>query len=238
MVAFSAAALPAAAQDGATFDWSGFSTGVYAGGAWGTVNADQLRTDSFGGVLLNDPSAPYDFNAGAFNGGVQAGYDVQRGNIVYGVGAEFGWMPFDEQVVDLTTLPGPVPNAHPVTTFSTDFQGAITGRVGYAFDNVLVYGRAGVAFVRATGESEDSCGRGFCGVITVDANGNGLVPGYTLGAGAEMAFNENWSIGAEYRFADYGSLELSGIGSNGLEYHQDLDLDAVHAVRVFLNYRW
>ncbi len=105
-MAFSATVLPAAAQDGAVFDWSGFSAGVYAGGAWGTVNADQLRTDSFGGFLLNDPSAPYDFSTGAFNGGVQAGYDLQRGNIVYGVGAEFGWMPFDEQVLDLTPCPG------------------------------------------------------------------------------------------------------------------------------------
>ncbi len=50
-----------------------------------------------------------------------------------------------------------------------------------------------------------------------------------------MAFNDNWSIGAEYRFADYGSWKSPASEANGLEFHQDLDLDAVHAVRVFLN---
>ena len=105
------ASVPAAAQD-----WSGFYAGVYAGnisGDWQHLNPD--------GSVYN--SGPYssDRIAGAF-----AGYNLQRGNMVYGgelAAGRSGDFCFEEFPPECTD------------TFVD-----LKGRVGYSTGSVLVYG--------------------------------------------------------------------------------------------------
>ena len=92
------------------------------------------------------------------------------------------------------------------------------GRIGYAFNNVLLYGTGGLAFgslkvERAGGFSESTTSAGW-----------------TMGAGAEFAINQNWSAKVEYLYVDLSDRNymLTGM-SNGYSFS---------TVRLGVNYRF
>ena len=97
---------------------------------------------------------------------------------------------------------------------------SIRGRLGYAFDRALVYATGGVAFLDLDGKDK-----------TVGVNGvDYSFTGWTIGAGIDYALTDNLSIGAEYRFTDFGS-ETEAFKSAEGSYDEKLDLSEVHAVR-------
>jgi outer membrane immunogenic protein len=85
-------------------------------------------------------------------------------------------------------------------------MGLLTGRVGYAWDRLLVYGKGGAAWVH------DTYARGF-GIPTAGfpagtffaQSQNNTVSGWTLGAGVEYAFAPNWVAGIEYDYLQFGT---------------------------------
>jgi outer membrane immunogenic protein len=66
---------------------------------------------------------------GAFGGG-QIGYNFQRGNLVFGLEADF-------QGADIS---------QPAPGMAIDYFGTARARVGYSFDRALVYGTGGYAY--------------------------------------------------------------------------------------------
>src|SRR5262245_57814815 len=66
----------------APFSWTGFYIGGNIGGAWNQSNV----TDSFFGLVFNNPS-----NNGVFIGGGQVGFNYQFSNIVLSVESDFDW---------------------------------------------------------------------------------------------------------------------------------------------------
>ena len=65
--------------------------------------------------------------------------------------------------------------------------------------------------------------------------------GYQLGAGAEHALNDSWTVKAEYVYLDFGNATISGTGVGGVfngrlfNIHSDL---WVHTVRIGLSYKF
>jgi outer membrane immunogenic protein len=219
------------------YNWSGFSIGGFAGWAWAEADVSQLYNRSEN-VFLNNPSGPFGLDDEGFNGGVQVAYDRHWRSFVFGVGGEFGVLELDKTIEDPTTLPTPIAGSDPDTSFSSELYGAVTGRVGFAYKRLLVYAKGGVAFLDADGSTVDDCPRAFCGVVTVEADGSDVLFGWTAGAGIELALTDHWSFGGEYRFYDFEDLKVSGEGTNLLTYSQDIDIDTIHTVRGFANYRW
>ena len=92
---------------------------------------------------------------------------------------------------------------YPVTTASATFTNrwvtTATGKLGYAWDRLLVYGKGGGAWIGANNPS-----------LTVNGAGTALTSsttnnfGWTAGVGVEWAFAGNWSARAEY---DYIGLQ-------------------------------
>jgi|HubBroStandDraft_6_1064221.scaffolds.fasta_scaffold581001_2 outer membrane immunogenic protein len=78
----------------------------------------------------------------------------------------------------------------------------IRGRAGFAVDQVLFYGTAGVAFVDV---SDEITATGF-GTLY---NASQVDFGWTVGAGVEAAFAQNWTARVEYLYVDT-DLSLSG----------------------------
>ena len=108
----------------------------------------------------------------------------------------------------------------------SSIQGSIRARAGYAFDRMLFYGTAGVAF----GE--------FGGNFQIYGNDTNLATfyggdqltttrvGWTLGGGVEYAINRRWSVTGEYRYSDFGHLtNFAAAGSTGVFYTADRHLD-------------
>ena len=77
----------------------------------------------------------------------------------------------------------------------------MTGRIGAAFDRLLVYGKGGVAF------AEDKST--FTPVGGATATDTTTRVGWTAGAGLEYALTDNWSVRAEYDYLGFGSKQLS-----------------------------
>ena len=139
---------------------------------------------------LADPGA-YD-SAGCHNStggtvGGQIGYRVQSGGWVFGLEGQGNWANFSGS--NLTPVGG---NPFGGLTDRTriDAFGLITGQIGYSWNNVLGYVKGGAAVVS---NKYDAFTPGVPFAATNDTRW-----GATLGAGLEVGFAGNWSIGAEY----------------------------------------
>src|SRR6266705_5884204 len=145
VAALAVGALPAAAADVATrpiykaptltptyYNWSGFYVGGHVGGAW----SDKDWTQTAPGAFVGNAAS---FNADGFIAGGQIGYNWQTGNWVFGIEGQLSWSGADGAGVQTIT---------PAWTSSTDINwiGTVTGRVGYAWDRLMIYGKAGFAW--------------------------------------------------------------------------------------------
>lgn len=123
----------------------------------------------------------------------------------------------------------------------SDWLATVRGRAGFAVDRSLIYVTGGAAFSRLhysqvyTDTLLDGAG-GF--------NVSQTKTGWTIGAGWEYAFTNNWSIKTEYphmRFSSFGATGLitdnAAGGANSNVRHgavrEDIDI-----ARVGLNYRF
>ena len=81
-----------------------------------------------------------------------------------------------------------------------DWIATATGRVGYAWNNVLGYVKGGWAYASYSDYVQDNFG-------FVDASGK--KSGWTLGGGVEFALSPNWIFGVEYNYYDFGSINVN-----------------------------
>lgn len=201
----------AAAQDPA-YDWSGAYVGVQAGHGWGDSRFSDIGIDS------------NTFDIDGFLGGVTLGYNYQFDpHWVAGVEADFSFAN-----VEGTFGPGNlgVPGGGtwncPTGACVTDVKWFSTARarIGYAFDNVLLYGTGGLAIGRVESQIENALSW-----VVKDTN-----VGWTAGAGVEYAVNANWTTKLEYMHVDLGWT-----GENAIGFKSDAQIDVV---RVGIAYKF
>ena len=151
--------------------WQGFYIGGNLGAAFDANN-----------VSIKDLSADQDLslkfsNDTEFIGGVQAGYNWQAGSLLLGV----------EGDIDFAN--------------NIDYLASIRGRLGFATENWLFYGTAGVAFIDTnTSVTVVSASDGPFGfnVGTTDT-------GFVGGGGIDYRIGPNVSLGVEGLYYDFGS---------------------------------
>lgn len=183
-------AAPVKDQAAPVLSWTGFYLGGHAGGAWSKVNFN----DSF--TLAPNVTNSGRFSADGAIGGVQFGYNLQRGPLVYGIEADLGGMGLSGSKSFL--LYGVEDSS------STRFYGDITGRLGYAAGRNLFYLKGGAAFLNGNFKF-DALGSGG---ILHSYRENDTLWGWTLGSGVEYELHPHWSIKAEYRHFDFGNTSL------------------------------
>jgi outer membrane immunogenic protein len=194
-----------------SFSWTGF----YVGGELGWIGTNPEYTA--GAVLLGTP-----FVVSAATGkdgvsyGVLAGYNYQVGNVVLGIEGDFeGWT---VGKIRYTAITGDFLTAH------SKWGGSVRGRLGYAADRVLVYISGGAAFV-STETSIPTTG--------ISIGGEDTRVGWTVGAGLDYAFTNNWFTGFEYRYSQFQSksfiypIPVLTLGTIGLK--QDLSNNQIMA---------
>ncbi|OCK56943.1 outer membrane beta-barrel protein [Bradyrhizobium sp. LMTR 3] len=241
-VALIAFAAPAAAADlaarpytkappapiAAVYDWTGFYIG--ANGGWGSGRKCwDLTADVVGPFVPPLAEGCHDATGGTAGG--QLGYRWQAGTWVFGVEGQGNWADFTGSNTSLALL-APTENESRINAF-----GLITGQVGYAWNNVLLYVKGGAAV------TSDKY-RGFdipTGLLVDSAKETRW--GGVVGAGLEVGFAPNWSVGVEYNhlfmgdrdvdFAASGIFAPAGSFSRTSNISQDVDL-----VTVRVNYRW
>jgi len=209
----------------AVYDWSGLYVGL--NGGYGTSRNCWSVDDPI-------PSGCHDATGGTFGG--QIGYRWQAANWVFGLEGQGNWADFSGS--NPTTYD--VRLGVPLYTNHTKIQsfGLITGQVGYTFNNVLVYAKGGVAVV----DNRFDYIRASDGYV---ASVSETRWNPTVGAGVEIGFAPNWSIGAEYNHIFQSTKDLTlqncaydrgykcGYATEGLHVRQDVDLALVR-----LNYKF
>jgi outer membrane immunogenic protein len=79
----------------AAYDWSGFYVGINAGIGGGTAKHPFSIVDTAGTSLVD---GSVNLNGNGFTGGVQAGYNVQSGALVWGVEGDIQYAHIDNRV--------------------------------------------------------------------------------------------------------------------------------------------
>lgn len=226
--------------DDVPFIWTGFYAGAQLGGLanWSDISDPQ------GGSLFGNPN----IGAGSFAGG-QVGYNYQSGKIVYGLEADAAF-PEIEGTSTCSSLSGSFINSN--CKAGINAFGTLTGRLGLVVgpdDRSLIYGKAGAAWYTGTLDiaTNDS---------TTGASGNTFTTrrddlsqwGWTLGAGAEYALTGNWSLRAEYDYANFGSqsvtllptvvMDSAGAVVESVPARSGHISSDLHSFKVGLNYRF
>ena len=114
--------------------------------------------------------------------------------MLLGVEADFDWLPNASNTGNGTIVPAAGGNTIQVTgnnRWVTD----VTGRLGYGFDRVLVYGKGGWAWV---GSSNNTVTNATTGASFTGA-GSTSNDGWVAGAGVEWAFWGNLSARVRIR---------------------------------------
>lgn len=200
------------------YNWSGFYVG--ANGGWGSSrNCWDFAGTAATPLAANISEGCHDASGGTVGG--QIGYNWQMGTWVFGLEAQGNWADFKGSNVSLITSFGTT-NESKVDAF-----GLFTARVGYAWDNALLYVKGGAA---VTSDKYTVYGN-RTGVITDTANETRW--GAAVGAGLEYGFAPAWSVGVEYDHLFMGSRDITFATTSIDRIKQDVDL-----VTARINYRW
>lgn len=186
------------------FTWTGFYIGGNIGYGWSRFSAEgDSRTAK--GVL----------------GGVQAGFNYQIDRFVIGVEGEYTWsnVKLDEPLFGGTL------------TLKNDYFATAAGRIGYAFDRILLYGKVGAAWTRDKWDANDGTG----GTATATSNRTG----WLFGGGVEYAVWDSVSLKLEYNYLMFPSVtpSFTTTGTLSVEGSGNVKLNT-QVVKLGLNYRF
>ncbi|MCP3462821.1 outer membrane protein [Bradyrhizobium sp. CCGUVB23] len=214
LVATSLAAVPASAadliarkaplQETQVFSWTGFYAGAHLGG--GSVYETQTFLGTTG-FAIDPVGTSYTTNRSSVLGGINAGYNYQVGHVVLGVAGDVsGTRANGSSVTPAINVPGFVLTSNG----RTDWYATLTGRLGVTFDQVLLYGKGGVAWSR---QVYDGRADGFASVIYSPFSD--IRTGYVVGAGAEWAATRNISMFAEYNYLNFSTKTYNVTDTTG-----------------------
>lgn len=150
--------------------WQGGYAGVNAGFQGG--RADNLGTKPSGVA-----------------GGIQAGYNVQHSQFVFGGETDLQLSASDDNFA--------------AWKFSNPWFGTLRARAGFAVNTVLFYGTVGLAYGSVKLENN---------LTTVTESH--LTAGWTAGVGAEFSPTRNWSLRGEYLYVDLSDRPFMLSGAN------------------------
>ena len=181
------------------YDWSGFYVGVFGGGGFGNHNLNNATGPAgFANFTVNYEST------GAI-GGVEVGYNVQSGSVVFGVEGDGFWSGIKgNDRFGSTDAAGFASN----DATSLRWGGTLRARGGIAVDRLLLFFTGGWAYASLLHTSTDP-------VLGIDQFANKR-SGLTAGGGIGYAITDNLIGKFEYRYYDFGDYTRAAVGSTGV----------------------
>ncbi len=215
----------------AVANWTGFYLG-------GNVGSGVARDhSSLSRPLIGEFTETFNLAPDGFNGGMQAGYNWQAGNIVFGLEADIqGSSQRDNKACFDLCLPGVIAIAF---DSKLPWFGTARGRIGYSVGSTLFYATAGYAY---GGVKTDVTTINFPGI----AASTGLRAdrgGYAVGGGIETPltflglFGPNWTTKAEYLYVDLGRTTGTVVNAVGATYDLSTKVEE-HIFRSGINYHF
>ncbi len=197
-------------------------TGPYGGFHFGADQSDLDWTDVPGGFYTFSPGDAFSSTTDGVTAGFQAGYLNQtQGNLVFGVEGSYSILGNGDMLVS------PYFSATDTYMGSVDDLATLTGKVGYAWGKWLPYIEAGVANGEVTINHA-------CPTCVTSFTSSERQTGYVVGVGIDYMAGEKASIGLNYRHADLGEADHSGMDIGG--FPESFDVKAkTHVVSLRLN---
>jgi outer membrane immunogenic protein len=190
------------------YNWTGFYIGAHVGGGWADKDWSSV------GIPMGSHTAD------GFLGGGQIGFNWQTGPWVLGIEAQVSWADLTGDHVDLNLTGDRVHT-------KVNSLGSVAGRVGYAWDRWMLYGKIG------WGWAHDKYSRTVAATGAFIDSASKTQSGWMLGIGIENGITPNWSWKLEYNYMDMGSQDL--VSSIGTPFTVD---QQVHVVKLGINYRF
>jgi outer membrane immunogenic protein len=194
-----AAYVPAVAT---AYNWTGIYLGINGGWGWGQQDPLNIITNRFDNFSLG------------FSGGVVGGTfgaQIQAGRVVLGFESDIDWANLKGSSNLNPSVAGGLLGLVSATT-NIDWVATVRGRVGYAFDNILLYGTGGVAALGAKTSLSLVPGGAACGAILTGCAGASRQIGAVIGGGVEYGITPNLSAKLEYLYISAVSLDVSHHG--------------------------
>ncbi|MGE3710003.1 MAG: TonB-dependent receptor, partial [Hyphomicrobiaceae bacterium] len=194
-------------------NWTGLYFGAHVGYGLASISGTTTAGDGTAGGIPGTESADVE-GKDPLRGG-QIGLNYQFGNgIVVGLEGDFSWMTSAENrkaVATEGTL-GQRDWLQAETDYEFDWMATVRGRIGYSFDRWLVYGTAGLAFLkeeqtRTQFRSNPGSASSPYGTATQEffqEKDTALRQGWTVGGGFEYALTNRWSLKGEYLYSGFG----------------------------------
>jgi outer membrane immunogenic protein len=196
----------------AVSNWTGFYLGGQVGGGWASntqTNIDATGAFSAGTVLnATTPSGVL--------GGVYGGYNYQINQFLAGVDVDYSYASLmGGNATDPSNNGGAARTTVSLQRVKT--LGTATGRLGYIFNNnLLFFGKGGWAWSSWSGASTTTSNT--TGAVTSVGSNSTNRNGWTLGTGAEWAFAAHWSAKLEYDYVKFNTVNFNStdVASTGV----------------------
>ena len=195
----------------------------------------------------------YDTRRSGWEAGAQVGCNRQFGGFVVGIEADLNWADVRNSV---TATYLPFPSANPLFTISTsnetvstrmDWFSTVRARGGLVFDRWFVFGTGGLAIAHFRSNTSVVYGANGTSPVFANAQHFGSAErtrvGFAFGGGVEYAWDNNWSIKAEYLYMTFQpwsySSPLTAPAGVAPGYTWVTSVRAQeHIARIGINYRF
>jgi outer membrane immunogenic protein len=208
----------------AVYNWTGFYVGVNGGWGDGTSNWTNNCIDCTGSAIPGGETGS--FSVSGYLAGGTLGWNYQIGSWVYGIEGDFDWTHLTGN--SGSTCGGLSDAVPPPTGCETESEwlATVRGRVGYAFNNVLLFGTAGAAVSRIK-----------TGLIPPSTFDSSTEAGWAVGAGLEVGFAPNWTAKVEYLFVDLPNATCTTTTNCGLAAGSTVTFNE-NMVRAGVNFKF
>ena len=204
-------------------------TGFYLGGNLGSGTGRDRSSLSAAGTPLEQ----FNLAPDGINGGVQAGYNWQAANWVYGLETDFqGSNQRDNKTCVFFCNPAVASVAYDA---KLPWFGTVRGRLGYSVGSTLFYATGGYAYGDVK-TNITATSPGFSATTSLSTTKSG----WTAGAGIETPFSfvglfgPNWTSKTEYLYVDLGSSSGTVLGTGLVSTTSVKE----HIFRTGLNYHF
>jgi outer membrane immunogenic protein len=202
--------------------WTGFYVGAQGGIAAHSGRFTDLDNLTGTGVL----GVAYNADRTGGLGGINAGYNFQSGNFVFGVEGDWNWVGANASA----NFVNPTGVATISTTsFDVRWLATLRGRLGLAAGPALFYATGGVAFADVENTTTVFFNPG--GLFRGTFSDSKTKTGWTAGGGIEYMFAPHWTARIEGRYVDLGKNTVtcsvpcnSGIGTYRGEFRNTLGI--------------
>ncbi|THD63213.1 MAG: porin family protein [Bradyrhizobium sp.] len=177
------------------YSWTGFYVGGQAGGGWFTNHVTNGLNPTDGTVNFPPGFVHNAVHGSGWLGGGYAGYNYQVNQLVVGIDGDYSWAHLTGSTSDI----GPT-GFTDISHETVKWIATVTGRLGYAANNWMFFGKAGWAWAGFNGVSSTF---NLAGANTNNDTNAQTRDGWTVGTGVEWGFAEHWSAKLEYDYVKF-----------------------------------